>query len=237
MPKIKIVIGGASGRVGQCLSELAKTDSTFELIAEVGRPVNNNGGLASVKTPFNVFIDFTNADAVTNHIDYCLNHKIAMVIGVTGLNEKQKQDLKEAAAHIPIVFSPNMSIGINLMYKLLQISSSVLQTHVKEIGIAIQEIHHRNKKDSPSGTSLKMGEVIAETLGVPLKEANICFASTRVGEVSGEHNVLFALPGEQLEIKHRTESRIVYAKGALAAAKWLADKPPGLYDMQDVLGL
>ena len=154
-----------------------------------------------------------------------------MVLGVTGFSEAQKVDIQKAAYTIPIVFSPNMSIGVNVSFKLLAFAATLLEP-LRAMGInvdvAIQEIHHKHKKDAPSGTALRMGQILSAS----------DYAVSRVGDVLGDHTAMLAFQGERIEIRHHTENRMIFAKGALTAAKWLMNtKPkPGLYDMQDVLG-
>lgn len=237
---IKIAVGGARGHVGRYIVQLVQEDPQTQLIASIIRPSseimtdNFSPGLASVHTPFDVLIDFSSATCLDEHIDLCTKRKQSMVIGVTGISEAHKQHLLAASKTIPIVYSPNMSIGINLSFKLLEIAAKLLKENV---GVAIHETHRQHKKDKPSGTALKMAEIIAEAWGKSLPLPEIDFASSRVADVLGEHTVLFALPDERVEIMHKTENRSIYARGALQAAKWLVHQSPGLYDMQDVLSL
>lgn len=229
MKLIRIVVGGSTGRMSQCIASVVEQDPEVFLMAQTSRA---EGGLQAIQEPFDVFIDFTHPLALETHLDLCCQAKRSMVVGVTGLSANQKAQIDKASQTIPIVYSPNMSVGVNLSFKLLALAA---QTLGSEVEVAIQEIHHKHKKDKPSGTALKMGEIIAEAAG-PSKP-QIDFAASRIGEVKGEHTVLFALPGEQLEIKHKTEDRAIFARGAVLAAKWLMNQPPGLYDMQGVLGL
>jgi 4-hydroxy-tetrahydrodipicolinate reductase len=172
-----------------------------------------------------------------------------MVIGTTGLSEADKQELEAGAKEIGVVFAPNMSVGVNLCFKLLEIAAKVLGD---EADIEVIEAHHRNKVDAPSGTALRMGEVIAETLGRNLEECavygrqgqtgirdqkTIGFETIRAGDVVGEHSVWFALDGERVEIAHKASSRMNFARGAVRAAAWIATQQSGLFDMQDVLDL
>jgi 4-hydroxy-tetrahydrodipicolinate reductase len=239
---VKIAVAGAQGRMGQSISQLVEEDPETELVAKLIRPKNDyliEDNLASLSLQCEILIDFTNPAATLEHLTFCCQRKVGMVIGVTGFTAEQKDLILTAAKQIPIVFSPNMSIGVNLSFKLLAMAAQVLnqRTLNDSVGVAIQEVHHKYKKDAPSGTALKMGEIIADTWGQPLEEAAISFSAARLGEVMGDHSVLFALDGEQIEIKHKTESRIIFARGAVLAAKWLSHQSPGLYDMQDVLGL
>ncbi|HQT26005.1 MAG TPA: 4-hydroxy-tetrahydrodipicolinate reductase, partial [Burkholderiales bacterium] len=196
-----------------------------------------------------VLIDFTRPEATLTHIDFCRKMKINMVIGTTGFSQEGKSLLAEAADDIAIVFAPNMSVGVNLAFKLLEVAAKVLGN---DYDVEIIEAHHRHKVDAPSGTALKMGEVVAETLGRDLSEcavygrqgvtgerasSTIGFSTVRGGDIVGDHTVLFAGTGERIEITHKAESRATFATGALRAARFLAGRDAGLYDMRDVLGL
>jgi 4-hydroxy-tetrahydrodipicolinate reductase len=196
-----------------------------------------------------VFIDFTLPDALTGHINWCREQRKKMVIGTTGLTPAQLALIDEAAQDIAIVFAPNFSVGVNVMINLLKTTAATMgQTS----DIEIVEAHHRFKQDAPSGTAVKFGEVIAQQLGRDLSKCavygrkgveaqrspeTIGFATIRAGDIVGEHTVMFADIGERLEISHKATSRLTFAKGAVRAALWLKNKPPGLYDMQSVLGL
>jgi 4-hydroxy-tetrahydrodipicolinate reductase len=196
-----------------------------------------------------VLIDFTAPAATLMHLEACLAAGRAMVIGTTGLGAAQKARIAAVARDIPVVFAPNMSVGVNLCLKLLETAARVLGD---EVDIEILEAHHRHKVDAPSGTALAMGEVVARTLGRDLKDCaiygreghagararqTIGFATVRAGDIVGEHTVLFAAEGERVEITHKATSRLNFARGAVRAALWLRGRAPGLYDMQDVLGL
>jgi 4-hydroxy-tetrahydrodipicolinate reductase len=198
---------------------------------------------------FDVLIDFTGPDATMIHLDICREHGKKMVIGTTGLNDEQKQKINEAAEEIGIVFAPNMSVGVNLCFKLLEIAARVMGD---DSDIEIIEAHHRHKKDAPSGTALRMGEVVAGALDRDLSSVavfgregqtgerdprTIGFETIRAGDVVGEHTVWFATEGERVEVTHKASSRMTFAKGAMRAARWIADSDKGLFDMQDVLGL
>ena len=180
---------------------------------------------------------------------FCVSHSIPMVIGTTGLSEVQVKTIHQAANTIPIVFAPNMSVGVNLCLSLLK---SAARTLGEGYDIEVIEAHHKNKVDAPSGTAIRMGEVIADTLGVDLadtaqysrqgnfgvrKKGSIGFQTIRAGDIVGEHTVMFAGTGERIEISHKASSRLTFARGAIRAAIWLKGKPAGLYDMQDVLEL
>jgi 4-hydroxy-tetrahydrodipicolinate reductase len=194
-------------------------------------------------------IDFTRPEGTLKHLAYCAENGIAMVIGTTGFDDAGKAAISKAAEKTAIVFAPNMSVGVNVTLKLLEMAARSLS---EGYDIEIIEAHHRHKVDAPSGTALKMGEVIADALGRDLKQcavygregvtgerdpSTIGFATIRGGDIVGDHTVLFAGDGERIEISHKSSSRVTYAHGALRAARFLADKTTGLYDMQDVLAL
>jgi 4-hydroxy-tetrahydrodipicolinate reductase len=219
-------------------------------VAGVGRlDVAIAGDLAAVADAFDVLIDFTGPLATMAHLAVCRKHGKRMVIGTTGLDAAQKATVTEAAADIGIVFAPNMSVGVNLCFKLLEVAARVMGA---DSDIEIVEAHHRHKKDAPSGTALRMGEVVAAALGRDLKEVavygreghtgerkpeTIGFETIRAGDVVGEHSVWFAAEGERVEIVHKASSRMTFAKGAVRASRWLMDQAAGRFDMQDVLGL
>jgi 4-hydroxy-tetrahydrodipicolinate reductase len=196
-----------------------------------------------------VLIDFTRPEGTLHHLDICRRLGVNMVIGTTGFNAQQKAMLGAAAQDVGIVFAPNMSVGVNLVFKLLETASRVL---AEGYDIEIIEAHHRHKVDAPSGTALGMGEVVARTLGRELAEcavygregvtgerdpSTIGFATVRGGDVVGDHTVLYAGIGERIEITHKASSRATFALGAMRAARYLVENPAGMYDMQDVLNL
>ncbi|MDX1346286.1 MAG: 4-hydroxy-tetrahydrodipicolinate reductase, partial [Sedimenticolaceae bacterium] len=202
-----------------------------------------------VADDFDVVIDFTAPAATLYHLDVCAQHGKRLVIGTNGFDDAGKARIAEVAAASGIVFAPNMSVGVNLCLKLLALTAEVIG---EDYDIEIIEAHHRHKVDAPSGTALRMGEVVAGVLGRDLGEVavygregitgerdpkTIGFETIRAGDVVGEHSVWFATEGERIEIVHKASSRMTFAKGAARAAHWLMDKPAGLYDMQDVLGL
>ena len=264
----RIAITGAAGRMGKVLIEAVTLTDGVSLGAAVVRPgssligsdagelagVGRNGvalagDLAEVTDDFDVLIDFTFPDLTLANLDVCREAGKSVVIGTTGLSDAEKLQLEDKASGIPVVFAPNMSVGVNLVLQLLQTASRVLG---EDSDIEIVEAHHRHKKDAPSGTALRMGEVIADTLGRDLQECavygregftgersreTIGFETIRGGDIVGEHNVMFAGLGERIEISHKASSRMTFAKGAVRAALWLQGQGPGLYDMQDVLGL
>jgi len=194
-------------------------------------------------------IDFTRPEGTLAHLRECQRHGVGVVIGTTGFSEAQKAEIAAIAKQIPIMMAPNMSVGVNVTFKLLEMAAKALSTGYD---IEIIEAHHRHKVDAPSGTALKMGEVIAGALGRDLKDcavyaregvtgerdpSSIGFATIRGGDIVGDHTVLFAGTGERIEITHKSASRATYAQGSLRAVRFLAGKPAGLYDMFDVLGL
>jgi 4-hydroxy-tetrahydrodipicolinate reductase len=198
---------------------------------------------------FDVLIDFTTPETTLHNIKVCLAHDKKMVIGTTGFDEASLKTLREAAERIAIVFAANFSVGVNLVLKLLKQAAEVLNDGYD---IEVIEGHHRHKVDAPSGTALRMGEVVADTLGRDLKECavygregitgardpnTIGFATVRAGDIVGDHTVLFATEGERVEITHKASSRMTFAKGAARSCLWLQDKTTGLFDMQDVLNL
>jgi 4-hydroxy-tetrahydrodipicolinate reductase len=207
------------------------------------------GNLAEVNDQFDMVIDFTHPAATLDYLTLCQAIRKPMVIGTTGFSASQKAAIAKAAEKIPIVLAPNMSVGVNLCFKLLSLASQVLGDNVD---VEIIEAHHRHKADAPSGTALRMGEVIAQARGQRLNDCavygrqgitgersqeTIGFATVRAGDIVGEHTVLFADVGERLEITHKASSRQTFAKGAVRAAQWVMSKEKGLFDMQDVLGL
>jgi 4-hydroxy-tetrahydrodipicolinate reductase len=219
-------------------------------VAGVGRlGLNIVGDVAGVMDRFDVLIDFTQAAAVLANLKLCRAAGKKMVIGTTGLDRRQRTTVRSAGRDIAIVLAPNMSVGVNLCFKLAELAARVIGD---EADIEIVEAHHNQKKDAPSGTAIRMGEIIAASLGRDLdrhavygraghsgarRPKSIGFESIRAGDIVGDHTVLFAAPGERIEITHRAQSRRTFADGALRAAKWLMSKDHGLYDMQDVLGL
>ncbi|WLI88666.1 4-hydroxy-tetrahydrodipicolinate reductase [Massilia sp. R2A-15] len=267
MTPMKIAVAGASGRMGKMLIEaIAKAPDAVlagaldvagspalgnDAAAFLGQPagVAIESDLASGLTGARVLIDFTRPEGTLQHLAYCAEHGIAMVIGTTGFDDAGKAAIRAAAEKTAIVFAPNMSVGVNVTLKLLEMAA---KSFAEGYDIEIIEAHHRHKVDAPSGTALKMGEVIADALGRDLKQcavygregvtgerdpSTIGFATIRGGDIVGDHTVLFAGDGERIEISHKSSSRVTYAHGALRAARFLADKTTGLYDMQDVLAL
>jgi len=264
---MRIAIAGVNGRMGRVLAEAVSQSESAVLSAatvrhgsslvgvDVGElcglghlDVAISDSLSSQMDLFDVLIDFTLPEASMAHVADCVAGKRAMVIGTTGLSDANLATVREAASQIPIVFAPNMSVGVNLCLNLLKTAASVLNG---DIDIEIIEAHHRHKIDAPSGTALAMGQVIADTLKRDLKTCavygrqgrtgerdpkTIGFETIRAGDIVGEHTVMFAGIGERVEITHKASSRMTFAKGALRAALWLKGKRPGLYNMQHVLG-
>ncbi|MBU2707973.1 4-hydroxy-tetrahydrodipicolinate reductase [Zooshikella marina] len=265
---IRIAVVGAAGRMGRTLIQAITESNECQLTVAtdradsslVGADVGELAGLGkmhiklsasldSCKDQFDVVIDFTRPEHTLNNVALCQQWNKSIVIGTTGFSDEQKQQLQDAAQSTAIVFAPNMSVGVNLCFKLLELAAKVMGD---DADIEVIEAHHRHKVDAPSGTALRMGEVVADALGRDLKTCavygregitgerdrqTIGFETIRAGDIVGDHTVLFATEGERVEITHKASSRMTFAQGAVRAAKWLAKKETGLYDMQDVLGL
>ncbi|MFA6120602.1 MAG: 4-hydroxy-tetrahydrodipicolinate reductase [Sideroxydans sp.] len=261
MAKIKVAIAGCGGRMGKVLLECVAAADDLVLHAALehaGSPLLGNVVTSDVKITADieialkgadVLIDFTRPEGTMQHLAICRQNKVNMVVGTTGLDAQQKAQLGAGAQDIGIMFAPNMSVGVNLIFKLLETASRVLD---KGYDIEIIEAHHRHKVDAPSGTALGLGEVVAKTLGRDLSKvavygregvtgerdpSTIGFATVRGGDIVGDHTVLYAGIGERIEITHKASSRATFALGALRAARFLSENKAGLYDMQDVLGL
>jgi 4-hydroxy-tetrahydrodipicolinate reductase len=267
MTTMNVAVAGSSGRMGRMLIETVLGDSGLRLGAALEQPghpqVGKDAGeliglpcgvmIAEQVEPAlkgsHVLIDFTRPEGTLSHLAVCRRLGIKMVIGTTGFDDEQKKIIAAAAREIAIVFAPNMSVGVNVTLKLLELATSVLGD---AYDVEIIEAHHRHKVDAPSGTALRMGEVVAQALGRPLAESAVYdrrgvtgerqkgaigFATVRGGDLVGDHTVLFAGIGERIEITHRSTSRATYAQGAIRAARFLMDRKNGLFDMQDVLGL
>jgi len=241
----KIAITGSNGRMGQALIEAVKLNPNVSQ----GSILNRGDNIERVLKDFDVLIDFTRPEATLDALSVCQSAGKAMVIGTTGFSDDALKVIDQASSDIPIVFAPNMSVGVNLTLKLLETTAKVIGT---DSNIEIVEAHHRHKVDAPSGTALKMGEVIANALGRDLSECavygregteeprdrqTIGFSSIRGGDVVGEHSVTFFMEGERVEITHKASSRMTYANGAVKACQWLTNQENGLYSMQDVLDL
>ncbi|KPV41652.1 hypothetical protein AN478_00785 [Thiohalorhabdus denitrificans] len=264
----RIVITGATGRMGRTLLQAVAEDEESALAGAVDRPdgeaVGRDAGelagtgpvgvkvsedLAPVLEGADAVIDFTLPEATAVYADQCASAGVPLVVGTTGFDEAQQARLDAAAERVPVLVAPNMSVGVNLTFKVLEM---VAQALGDDYDVEVIEAHHRNKVDAPSGTALRMGEVVAEALGRDLAEdaiygrqgrtgvrdrRTIGFETIRAGDIVGEHTVLFAGSGERVEIGHKASSRMTFASGALRAAKWVVTQPPGRYDMQDLLGL
>lgn len=264
----RIAVCGAGGRMGHALIAACAVHPGLVLGAALESPQSPHLGmdagilagigplavevtddLAHALPQVDVVIEFTRPQATLLHLEICRRAGVPMVIGTTGFAADQRAEITAAAHDIPLVMAPNMSVGVNVALKLIETAARVLGD---EVDVEIIEAHHRHKVDAPSGTALRMGEVVAQALGRNLADCavygrqgqtgardrqTIGFATIRGGDIVGDHTVLFVGEGERLEISHRAHSRSNFAQGALRAAAWLIDKPPSLYDMQDVLGL
>ncbi len=266
--KINVVVTGAAGRMGARLIALIGESSQFKLAGAVerkGHPsigtdageaagcartgVSVTDDLSSVAARADVLIEFTAPPVTLAHLAVMAERRKAVVIGTTGLSAEQAAEVKKAAKAIPCVFSPNMSVGVNVILKIL---ADMARTFGEDYDIEVQEAHHRLKKDAPSGTALKIAQVLADATGRNLdkvaaygrkgmigerKRDEIGIQVIRAGDIVGDHTVLFGGPGERIEVTHRAQSRDTFARGALRAAAWVVARKPGLYDMHDVLGL
>ena len=263
----RVAVAGASGRMGRMLIEAIGASDDCQLTGALdiasSRAIGQDATLFAGRSSgvlttddlrqglenSGVLIDFTRPEGTMAHLSMCRELGVKLVIGTTGFSDAQKAEIAEAAQHIAIVMAPNMSVGVNVTLKLLQMAALAMPTGYD---IEIIEAHHRHKVDAPSGTALKMGEVIAEALGRDLKDcavyaregvtgerdpSSIGFATIRGGDIVGDHTVLFAGTGERIEITHKSSSRATYAQGSLRAARFLATQPVGLFDMFDVLKL
>ena len=263
MTKIRIGINGAAGRMGHRLIALTKEDPELELTAaldvadhpQIGQDAGETAGVGTIGIPLtagleqnvDVLIDFSSHKGTDALLDRCIELQIPLVFATTGLSVEQSARLLETAAKIPILWSPSMSMTVNLAMKLCETAAQVL--HGRDADVEIIEKHHRFKADAPSGTALKFGRLIAEKMNLTedkhgrygiIGERNrheIGYHAVRIGDNPGEHTILFGLHGETLEITVKASSRDCYASGALAAAKFLYGKPAGLYGMNDVLKL
>ncbi|WGS42600.1 4-hydroxy-tetrahydrodipicolinate reductase [Burkholderia sp. JSH-S8] len=264
---MKIAIAGASGRMGRMLIEAVLNESDAQLVGALDRAgspflgqdagaflgkqtgVTLTDDLDAVFAQADYLIDFTRPEGTIAHVEAALRHDVKLVIGTTGFTDEQKATLHAAAAKIGIVFSANMSVGVNVTLKLLEFAAKHF-SHGYDIEIV--EAHHRHKVDAPSGTALMMGEAVAGALGRSLDDcavygrhgvtgerdpSTIGFSAIRGGDIVGDHTVLFAGIGERIEITHKSSSRVSYAQGALRAVRFLSERGAGLFEMQDVLGL
>jgi 4-hydroxy-tetrahydrodipicolinate reductase len=264
----RIAVNGAAGRMGRCLIQavaqtegltlsaaIARVESSLlgadagELagVGKLGVEITSDFGAAIALS--DVIVDFTLPEVTMELIPHCIESQCRIVIGTTGFGDEQKSLIEQAGEQVAIVLAPNMSVGVNLSLKLLDITARVLGG---DADIEIIEAHHRHKVDAPSGTALRMGEVVADALGRDLKTCaiygregrtgerdpkTIGFATVRAGDIVGDHTVMFAAEGERVEITHRASSRMTFALGAMRASTWLMSHNQGLFDMQDVLSL
>lgn len=267
MAQIRIAVAGASGRMGRTLIETIAQSEDMVLAAALDQPGSaylgkDAGELIGAPCGVTVdddveaalgladcLIDFTRPEGTLTHLEVCRRRGVHLVIGTTGFSTEGKLAIQDASRDIPIVFAPNMAVGVNLVFRLLDVAARAL---AEGYDVEIIEAHHRHKVDAPSGTALRMGEVVAQALGRDLAECAIYgrqghtgerspsaigFATVRGGDIVGDHTVLFAGTGERIEISHKAASRTPYATGALRAARFMRAQARGLFDMQDVLGL
>ncbi len=264
---LRIAIAGASGRMGRMLVETVLEAPDAELVGaldvaglpsigrDAGEFLGRRTGVAITAAPAealagaDVLIDFTRPEGTLAHLRECTARGVRMVIGTTGFDDAGRREIELAASRVGIVFAPNMSVGVNVTFRLLEVAARLL---ADGYDIEVIEAHHRHKVDAPSGTALGMGRAIAGALGKDLdamatwarhghtgerEPGTIGFSVVRGGDIVGDHTVLFAGTGERIEITHRSSSRATYAQGSLRACRFVAARGPGLYDMQDVLGL
>jgi len=262
---IRIGLTGVNGRMGKALVQAVSAREDMKLVSAavrqgselIGVDAGQIGGLpplgvaaaAALADDVEVVVDFTLPDATLGHVEWCRERGTPIVIGTTGFEAGQRTRIEEAARDIPVVLAPNMSVGVNLCFRLVELAARVVGG---DSDIEVIEAHHRHKADAPSGTALRLGEKAAGALGRSLDDVGVFerhghtgprpddaigFATVRAGDIVGEHTVLFATEGERVEITHKATSRLNFAAGALRAAAWLTERDAGLYDMQDVLGL
>jgi 4-hydroxy-tetrahydrodipicolinate reductase len=265
MSSINLAIHGAAGRMGQRLVALAHEDPELTVTSaleyrehpRLGTDAGVVAGVGDIGVPLtakfrkrpDVVIDFSLPEAVDSILEKCVELEVPMVVATTGLSDQQQAQLREAAKKIPICWAPNMSLAVNLVMKLSEITGAALRGHGSGVDVEIIERHHRYKEDAPSGTALKFGEIIAEQMGQSAHvhgregrtgarpQNEIAYHALRVGDDPGQHTIVFGMLGETIELRVAATSRDSYAHGALAAAKFIAGKDPGLYSMNDVLGL
>ncbi len=267
MDTIRYAIAGSSGRMGRTLIEAVQQDPAARLAAAlehgsspllgkdagelVGAPcrIMIGADLDAALAVADCLIDFTRPEGTLMHLEACRRHRVNLVIGTTGFSAAGRKAIEDAAREIPVVCAPNMAVGVNAVFRLLDVAARILSAGYD---VEVIEAHHRHKVDAPSGTALRMGEVVAAALGRDLAECaihgreghtgerpatQIGFSAIRGGDIVGDHTVLFAGVGERIEITHKSASRMPYALGALRAARFLSGRDHGLFDMQDVLGL
>lgn len=234
---IKLGVAGVCGKMGRRIYEMAAADKDFEVslalerrgIPEIGKELGKIKISSSPDGMFliDVFVDFTTPDASESHMDYVAQYGKALVLGTTGMTPEQIKKVEEVSKVVPVVFSPNMSIGVNTLFRVLPEIARILGP---DYGVEIVEAHHKTKKDAPSGTAKKLAQVVAE-----VTHKDIPTHAVRLGDIFGDHTVIFCGNSERIEIKHQAHNRDLFVVGALKAAKWIAGKPAGLYTMQDVL--
>lgn len=263
MDRIRLAVSGAAGRMGQRVIALAVNEPDIEIVAAIeapnhprlGQDVGTIAGLSplgvplksSVDIPADVMIDFSHPSALDQVVQLCRDRRMALVFATTGITPEQEKKLEELSQTIPVVRSPNMSLAVNLAMKLCEIAANALRDH--DADVEIIERHHRFKEDSPSGTALQFGKIIAQIMGQTIHRhgregrpgrrphEEIGYHAVRVGDNPGEHTIIFGMLGETLEITVRSSHRDAYAKGAIAAARFAVQQPPGRYGMREVLGL
>jgi 4-hydroxy-tetrahydrodipicolinate reductase len=234
---IKLGIAGVCGKMGRRVFELASLDKEFELtlaLEKKGTPMigRDLGKLKISSSPdgvflIDVFVDFTTPEATETNLDYVARYKKPLVLGTTGLNDSQLKKVEDISKIVPVVFSPNMAVGVNVLFAMLP---EIAKRLGPDYGIEITEAHHKTKKDAPSGTAKKFGQILAD-----VTNREIPIHAIRLGDIVGDHTVIFCGNSERIEIKHQAHKRDLFAVGALKAAKWVFAKPAGLYSMQDVL--
>ena len=225
--RVRVLLVGAAGRMGKTIVDLASNDPNIDIVAkcDLGDPIE-----PAMKN-CDVVIDFSQADATNEICRTALHHRKSLVIGTTGHSQEQRLMIENTAQSLPIVFASNFSVGVSVLFWLTRKAAELLGS---DFNPEIIETHHKMKKDAPSGTAKTLAEIVKRTRNL---DSQIPIQSIREGEVVGTHTITFTGPGERLELTHRASSREIFARGALRAACWVIDKPPGLYSMQDVLGL
>ncbi len=234
---IKLAVSGCLGRMGQRITELALADSEFKISALLESPQHPSitkkvNGLVIQTDPnmikgSDVLIEFTTPEATMANLTCCIKHNVKMVIGTTGLSAEQIEQIKRASKTIPIVFSSNMSVGVNIVFAMVR---EAARKTGKNYSVRIVEAHHIHKKDKPSGTAKTLGQFVEEGSGIPVKD----FKSIREGEIIGDHDVIFESPEDIITVRHHAKNRDIFVKGALVAAKFVAKKKTGLFSMQDI---
>jgi 4-hydroxy-tetrahydrodipicolinate reductase len=224
---VRVLLIGAAGRMGQTIRDLAQSDPEIEIVAQC----DLGDAIEPAMKNCDVSVDFSHPDAIDEICRATLGDGKSLVIGTTGHSQQQRETIEETARSVPIVFASNFSVGVNVLFWLTRKAAEFLGP---DFSPEIIETHHRMKKDAPSGTAKTLAEILKAAQDIQRK---IPIESIREGDVVGEHSVIFSGPGERLELTHRAASREIFARGALRAAKWIVGKPPGLYSMQDVLGL